>query len=271
MIHKSHILTAKLSRYMDAMLYHKDYSPTHTMDKYLPDGTTNIIFELTDTPKYIFDNHTKKPKQKCTHVWFSGVLTDYITISASSEEMIVLVFKPGAAYPLIRESVHRFSNKVVSASEIFGPSIMELYSEIKRATTPDQKFRLIEAWLLTRFNDDDFYSEIIQYAIDRIEQSPSVTNITEIAVKSGYSQKQFIQLFKKYVGITPKQFHRIKRFNEILKAVENKEQISWTAIAQDCGYFDQAHFIKDFKSFSGLNPKQYVNDIGDYPNFFPVK
>lgn len=253
------------------MLYHKDYFPNHTMDKYLPDGTTNIIFELTGTPKFIFDNNTKKEKQKCSDVWFSGVLKDYITISSTSEEMIVLVFKPGAGFPLIRKSADSYSNKVVPAEEIFGESILELHSKLILPTSPKEKFLLIEEWLLNQFKENDFYTDIIQFAINAIENSPSQINITELAKKTGFSQKQFIQLFKKYVGITPKQFHRITRFNEILSVVENKEKISWTIIATDCGYFDQAHFIKDFQSFSGLNPKQYLSDVGDYPNYVPVK
>ena len=100
---------------------------------------------------------------------------------------------------------------------------------------------------------------------------PKEPTLKYIAEKSCFSQKKFIQIFKKYVGITPKQLHRIKRFNEILVALENKDRISWASIAADCGYFDQAHFIKDFYSFSGLNPKQYINEIGDFPNYFPVK
>ncbi|MDX1543407.1 MAG: AraC family transcriptional regulator [Christiangramia sp.] len=260
-----------MSKYMVAMLYNKDYCPGHKMDKYLPDATTNIIFELTGTPKFIYDNHTKREKQKFTDVWFSGVLKDYITISSASEEMMVLVFKPGAGFPLTHDSAADYCNKVLPASQVFGKSIMELHAKLVKPTSPEEKFLEIEKWLLHQIKQEDFYTEIIQYAINAIENSPSRINIAELAKKTGYSQKQFIQLFKKYVGITPKQFHRIKRFNEILTAVENKEKISWTIVAADCGYFDQAHFIRDFQSFSGLNPKKYISDIGEFPYFFPVK
>ena len=241
------------------------------MDKYLPDGTINIVFELAGVPKYIFDNATKRKIQKCSDVWFSGVLKDYITISASSEEMVVVVFKPGAGYPLTHQSAANFTDKVIPASEIFGEPILNLHHHLGAVTTPEDKFMVIENWLVGQFKQDDFYTKIIRYAINEIENAPSSIDISKLADKSGYSHKQFIQLFKKYVGITPKQFHRITRFNEILSAVESQEKIEWTFIAADCGYFDQAHFIKDFQSFSGLNPSQYLTDIGNYPNFFPVR
>jgi AraC-like DNA-binding protein len=271
LIHRSHKPSPELSNYVVEIVYNKDYFPSHEMDKYLPDGTLNIVFELTGTPKYIFDHRTKKVIQECNDVWFSGVFKDYITISSRSEEMMVVVVKPGAGFPLIKKPAHLFTNKVVQAQTVFGKSITDLHLRLKEPTAPEEKFEEIEHWLQSQFFADDFYSEIIRFAIVAIENAPSLINITSLAKKSGYSQKQFIQLFKKYVGITPKQFHRIVRFNEILSALENNEELSWTIIAMDCGYYDQSHFIKDFQSFSGLNPRQYLSDIGSYPNFFPVK
>ena len=271
MIFNKYQIPNRFEKYISNLLYHKDYFPQHEKDKYLPDGTINIIFELTDNPKYIYDNKTGKLKQKCSDVWFSGVLKDFITISSHHEEMMVLVFKPGAGFPLVHTSVSKYTNSVVPAEEVFGESILKLFQELKLPTISEEKFLAIERWLDNQLNPDDFYLEVIRYAIEAIENSPTQINLSKLSEKLGYSQKQFIQLFKKYVGITPKQFHRIVRFNEILSAVENGEELSWTIVAADCGYFDQAHFIKDFQSFSGINPKKYLTDIGDYPNFLPVK
>lgn len=271
MVFRKHTLNSSLSKYVGDLIYHKDFQPQHSKDKYLPDGTINLIFELTGTPKFIYDNNGGQKIQECRDIWFSGVQTDYLTISAESEEMMVLVFKPGAGFPLIHQSVSNYTNKVVPAQELFGDSVLDLLSQLKTDTTPELRFASVERWLTGQLLDDDFYTNIIQFAIDTIENSPAQINISLLAEKAGYSQKQFIQLFKKYVGITPKQFHRVVRFNEILSVVENQDSISWTKIAADCGYFDQAHFIRDFQSFSGINPKKYLNDIEDFPNFLPVK
>ncbi len=271
MIFNKYQIPLRLEKYVADLLYHKNYFPEHKKDKYLPDGTINIIFELTNNPKFIYDNTTGEISQECNDVWFSGVLKDYITISSHHEEMMVLVFKPGAGFPLIHKDISKFTNQVVPAEEIFGKPILNLLQELKQPIAPEEKFKAIEKWLDKQLIEDDFYLEVIRYAIEAIENSPTQINLSELSEKLGYSQKQFIQLFKKYVGLTPKQFHRIVRFNEILAAVENKEAISWTIVATDCGYFDQAHFIKDFQSFSGINPKKYLSDIKDYPNFLPVK
>ncbi|NAS13844.1 helix-turn-helix domain-containing protein [Poritiphilus flavus] len=271
MIFNQYQIPTRLEKYVSDLLYHKDYFPQHEKDKYLPDGAINIVFELTDNPKYIYDNESGKIQQECSDVWFSGVQKDYITISSHHEEMMVLVFRPGAGFPLLHTSVAIYTNRVVPAEEVLGDPILKLFQELKLPTAPEEKFLAIERWLDVQLRKDDFYLEVIRYAIEAIENSPTQINLLKLSEKLGYSQKQFIQHFKKYVGITPKQFHRIVRFNEILSAVENGEELSWTVIAVDCGYFDQAHFIKDFQSFSGINPTKYLTDIGDYPNFLPVK
>ncbi|MGX1930170.1 AraC family transcriptional regulator [Flagellimonas sp. 2504JD4-2] len=271
MIFSQHQIPPRLEKYVADLLYHKDYYPKHEKDKYLPDGTINMIFELSDNPKFIYDNNTGKKVQEYKDVWFSGVLKDYITISSHHEEMMVLVLKPGAGFPLTNRNVSKFTNQVIPAEQVFGTDILKLLQELKLPSKPQKKFLAIENWLDGQLREDDFYLEVIRYSIEAIEESPTQINLGELSEKLGYSQKQFIQLFKKYVGLTPKQFHRIVRFNQILTAVENKEKISWTVVAADCGYFDQAHFIKDFQSFSGINPKKYLSDIEDYPNFLPVK
>ena len=86
------------------------------------------------------------------------------------------------------------------------------------------------------------------------------------------SQKHLIHLFKKYIGLTPKWYQRILRFNDLLKQIQNKENIAWADIAYRCGYTDQSHFIKEFKHFSGFNPREFIKKEfhQDKPNFFPL-
>ncbi|MEM7380857.1 MAG: DUF6597 domain-containing transcriptional factor, partial [Bacteroidota bacterium] len=227
MIFNQYQIPPRLEKYVNDLLYHKDYFPDHEKDKYLPDGTINIVFELTDNPKYIYENEGGKIKQECSDVWFSGVQKDYITISSHHEEMMVLVFKPGAGFPLIHSSLAKYTDQVVPAEAVFGASILELFQQLKLQTTPESKFLAIERWLDVQLKPDDFYLEVVRFAIDFIEKSSTQINLSRLSEKLGYSQKQFIQHFKKYVGITPKQFHRIVRFNEILAAVENEEELSW--------------------------------------------
>lgn len=86
------------------------------------------------------------------------------------------------------------------------------------------------------------------------------------------TQKNLIDQFKRYCGYTPKVYHRICRFNEILKNINNKEAIHWSQIAYECAYADQSHLIKEFREFSGFSPEEFIK-LGfnkDEPNFFPL-
>jgi AraC-like DNA-binding protein len=94
--------------------------------------------------------------------------------------------------------------------------------------------------------------------------------IAAIQEKTGFSNKHFIHLFEKYVGASPKTYLRIMKFQRVLRAVEEARQIQWTDIAYSCGYYDQAHFIKEFKRFSGFNPGAYLSERGEFLNYLPV-
>lgn len=81
------------------------------------------------------------------------------------------------------------------------------------------------------------------------------------------SQKRFIQVFHEEVGMTPKLFCRVRRFRRIHRA----GRVDWAQTALDCGYYDQAHFINDFRAFSGLSPTAYLDQRSDQPNHVPLE
>ena len=86
----------------------------------------------------------------------------------------------------------------------------------------------------------------------------------------GITQKHLISQFERVVGLRPKSFARVCKFQRVVNLIEQQNSIEWSAIALDCGYYDQAHFIKEFQAFSGLNPSAYINLRGDYVNYIPI-
>ena len=95
--------------------------------------------------------------------------------------------------------------------------------------------------------------------------------IRDLAATIGITQKHLITLFDKFVGLKPKLFERICKFQSVLKTIEVGRTVQWTDVALACGYYDQAHFIKEFQAFSGLNPARYLVDKCEYPNYVPIR
>ncbi len=138
------------------------------------------------------------------------------------------------------------------------------------AATPEQKLDRIAAFLTDRIDSTRMPPDGIADSIVALQQSPSVQTIRTLVEQSNYSSKQFIHLFKKWVGLSPKEYQRVLRFGQALQMIHTEETIEWAALSADCGYYDQAHFIKDFKSFSGFSPRKFLDAKKGRPNFFPV-
>jgi AraC-like DNA-binding protein len=83
-------------------------------------------------------------------------------------------------------------------------------------------------------------------------------NLLPVLRETGLSERRFIEVFHEQVGLTPKAFCRVRRFQRVLKSVHGAREVDWAQVALDCGYYDQPHFIHDFRGFSGLTPAQYV-------------
>jgi AraC-like DNA-binding protein len=94
--------------------------------------------------------------------------------------------------------------------------------------------------------------------------------MTELADQIGISSRRFIQLFSNEVGLTPKLFTRVRRFQQVLQNIQTGAELSWVDMAASCGYFDQAHFIHDFKEFSGINPSTYLAQKTGHLNHVPI-
>ena len=94
--------------------------------------------------------------------------------------------------------------------------------------------------------------------------------MASLSSEIGLSQRRFIQLFQEQIGLTPKAFYRVRQFQRILQRVHGVQEIDWSQIALECGYYDQAHFIHDFREFSGMTPTRYVACATEHLNHVPV-
>lgn len=274
MILEFHIPPLPLSNYVELITYYKGYNPPHTIERLLPDGGIDLIIDLTNVPKYIYDNDTLKEVQSCKKAWISGMRTEYISIQAkaSESEMMVIRFRPGMAWSFLHMPVLEIKNKVVDAELVFGNEFLSFREMLLEKLEPGQKFSIAETYLLGRIKNHFEIHPAVQYCMSKIGNSPSQASIKDITHKTGYTNKHLISLFGKYAGIGPKKYVSVLKFQQAVILLEkNPGQINWSGLALDCGYYDQAHFINEFKRFSGFNPTAYMNVKGDYINYIPIR
>jgi len=271
LIFEAHIPTSPLNQFIESFVYYKGYNPDHSVDRFLPDGYTYVVFDLTDYPKFIYDNHSLKEIQSCRNVWFSGIREKYITIpSGRDSEMFIIYFQKGKAYPFVEMPMNELTDFVVDGELVMSNEILNMREKLLECLTVQQKFLYAEEYLTKAFSRKLLTNPFVDYSINQILQNPNQLSINHLSEKVGYSQKHLIKIFKEHVGVTPKVFLKIIRFQKALREIETHKTVNWASIAFESGYYDQAHFINDFKEFSGFTPNQYLKMQSDFANYIAV-
>lgn len=269
---ETHNPASPINKYIESIFHYKDFVPDHSIERVVPTGHIFIIFELDDITRNTFNNETLEPNRSFTKVWISGIHKHYISISAhENSEMFVIQFKPYGAYPFFHFPMKDLTEKILPGQEVLGDELLDVRSRVYKQSSSRDKFEVAEQWLTKRFDPTETPPEELLEIIEELQEK-SATEYPEITDSYPHTQKHLIDQFKKYVGLTPKYFQRILRFNEILEKIRNNENIAWSEVAYQCQFSDQSHFIKEFKHFSGFNPEEFIKEEynQDEPNFFPL-
>lgn len=272
MILEVHIPAYPLNLFVESFVYYKDYNPVHTLDRFLPDGNVNVVIDLTETPKYIYDNETLEEIQKCKNVWFSGIRNNYITIpSGRDSEMFIINFHKGRAHPFVKMPVNELTDYVVDGELILTNEILNMRDALLPLVYSNAKFIFAENYLLKHFGSKLIVNLFSDFAVSEILRNPHQASIKSISNKVGFTQKHFIKIFKENVGLTPKSFLKIIRFQKAVNAIEQHQLPDWSSVAFESGFYDQAHFINDFKKFSGFTPNQFTRSKSDFTNYVAIE
>ena len=272
MIFAHHIPRYPLSEFVENFVYFRGVQQDHNIERLLPDGNVVLILDLTENAQFIYDNETLLPIQACRRAWFSGMQQHALSIpSGNDNENFVVTFRKGRSFPFLSGPLTEFANRVVDGDLALSPEILSLRAALQDLDTPAGKFAFAEAELLRLYGGGLEINDCVDYAVAHIERAPHETTIGAISQKIGYSQKHFIHLFKQQVGVTPKAFLRIMRFQKTIGAIAAAPVASWAGLAVDRGYFDQAHMIAEFRSLAGLTPVEYQRQATAYPSYVVVE
>jgi AraC-like DNA-binding protein len=242
------------------------------MERLLPDGAIELIFDLTDTPKTWYDSETPQRIRTVRESWLSGQHRRSIVIeSAKNSRMIGARFRPGGLHPFLGMPVAELNDSVEETALLWGSGAGELRERLLAATSVDERFAVLDRALAERGRGKLEPDAPLAYVLERLMTIPGETSIRSLAEDVGLTQKRLVRTFEEKVGLKPKTLSRVLRFQTVVRKLEREARVSWSFVAHEAGYYDQAHFIRDFESLSGLSPSRYLVERGEFLNFVPLK
>ncbi|MDP9041947.1 MAG: helix-turn-helix domain-containing protein, partial [Bacteroidota bacterium] len=177
-----------------------------------------------------------------------------------------VLLQPYAIPLLFGISSTEIKNELIDLTSLLGQSGKDITEQMLLAKDNAQRLQLISCFLEQRISE--FERPEIVNATQRIYSLNGLVNVKNLADQFSLSQRQFERKFKEHIGFSPKSFSRIVRFKSLISNYK-KENSTLTQVAYDFGYYDQAHFIQDFKQFSGYNPNAYFSGKADEVFYAP--
>jgi AraC-like DNA-binding protein len=189
---------------------------------------------------------------------FVGMLSQGRYFDIFPRTFVQVVFKPYGAFKLFGIPQRHFSN-VATNIEVLFPGISLLIERLKEASgSPGKLFLILEEWLLKRLDTTaklDVSS--IAYACEQIQNNRGLMRVEDLCRDMRISATTLGDQFREKVGFSPKTFSRIVRFNNIHNFISRQHNVKWQELVYAYGFFDQNHFIKEFKHFYGCTPSQW--------------
>jgi len=238
-------------------------SDTVFEDTVFPCGDMEMIFNLGEG---VWESEVDRQFLKTPQIELWGQITQPLQVRSSGRHiMFGIRFRTHSGGLFLNDAPGQYNNIVADAADILGQPVRLLHTQLLEANEPT-RIELVEKFLLQRLVANQKKS----YQVDRVAgilstiyDIPDENNINEIASTHNMTGRNLSKLLNRYTGLSPKLVGKINRFQQSLRLIARKNQ-SLTGIAYDCGYFDQSHFIRDFKSFTGITPSAYLE------NKFPV-
>ena len=226
-----------------------------------PNGQIELAFNLGESS---WQSEIDNKIQIDPKVELLGQLTRPMLIkSAGKTLMLCIRFYSHTAGYFFDHSLEEYNNQILDLREVMGKGIKGLYEQLLNEPALNKRIELIDNFLIKRLSETVKNDKLILLSriTNDLHRNPE-KNVKHMADQYNISPRHMQRLFLRYIGITPKLYGRINRFQQILQYINENEE-ALTAVAYKFGYADQSHFIKDFKSFSDKSPSIY--DIPKLP------
>jgi AraC-like DNA-binding protein len=243
----------------------------HCVDSYLiisadqPEGFIENIFFPNVSQSLVFGLDNATTVYDCNHSEFSpphfivgpNEVACRVRMFSGMKKMIIR-FKPGGLYKIFRLPAQQFNNRSQNAEKFLGKQIIEINNQL-RETHLSRKIELADAWLIEQLLIRKKAERNIDEAIQLIERRKGNISLRELEQATFTTKRTLERHFLEQVGLHPKAFSRLVRFNGVICYMESNLNVKWRQLADIFGYYDQSHFIHEFKTLTGGLPHDYFS------------
>lgn len=246
-----------------------DEDQKHSRERVFPDGCMELIFHFGDLfKKFTGKNDYHVQPRSFIH----GQLRKFMELEATGRIGVFSArFYPAGLQPFLHTDVGSFTDSTLSILDALGEEGLELENTIVNAISDERRVKLVEEFLLGKLRSGAEQQAYISHCVNAIMNLDGNIVVEDLAAELKIGKRQLERKFASCVGLSPKHLARIVRFNKALQLIENHDFSSFTSAAHEGGFYDQAHFIKDFKELTGLNPKKYFSENLEMAKFFNLE
>jgi AraC-like DNA-binding protein len=228
-------------------------APPHARERILPSGTLELVINLHEDEFRIYDVAESRPPKRLPGAIVSGAYRRPFVIDTEEHASVIGVhFAPGGALPFLGVPPGLLADAHLDLETLWPRKAAELRERLCQARSSAKRFRILESALVARLRGPFQHHGAVRLALEQIAR-PGVT-VAAVANQAGLSHRHLIELFTAAVGVPPKLFGRLQRFQRAMAVVQQAPSVNWAELAARCGYYDQSHLIKDFGEFSGFSP-----------------
>lgn len=240
----------------------------------MPTGEMHLVFRLSGPAICIVDGTPHDAGLQLGHAVVNGPRARfYVKDVSAPSEAIGIQLLPGAAQALLGMPADELAGQHVRLEDIWGSSAGLMREQLLAAPSPGEKLRCFEMLLRGKLGATQASAAHPMVAL-ALQQFRKGSSVEEAVTQSGYSHRQFIRLFSQSVGLSPKLYCRVQRFQKALRLMRPADLLRLPGLAEvamDAGYSDQPHFNREFREFSGLTPEQYRVAQPVFLNHVPIQ
>ncbi len=238
-------------------------------ERIVPSGCIELYFYYNSWPQFIDKSESITSKY---NTFVSGQKLTYERIRTEGAIGIFSVMlNPESSYPLLGIPANELSSRQIALNDLWGVSGEEISEQVLTAKSGEERSNLVQDFLIEKLlHNSELINPRINKTVKLINSNGGLVEIKSLSDSACLSRRQFERSFIENVGLAPKQFARVVRLQKILSLKQNNKKIDLTQLATIAGYFDQAHFINDFKTMTGFTPGSYFKlypAFSDYYSF----